>query len=136
MRQFPNHNHRDCENSLSSATQPRERGRSGSALGMCWAEQCGGDAVLLHWQLPCCCWTNELFLSWTLAMTRFVVHPLSKSDVILLFHPPSLLFFLLPILFSHLILFSILLHTSFHSVLIFSPLLAKQTYGNIKPDLS
>lgn len=38
MRQFPNHNHRDCENILSFATQPRERGRSGSGLG----EQCRG----------------------------------------------------------------------------------------------
>lgn len=128
MRQFPNHNHRDCENTLSFATQHRERGRPGSGLGMCWAEQRQGNAVLLHWQLPCCCWTNELFLSWTLAMTRFVVYPLSKSDVIFLFHPPSLLFFLLPILFSHLF-FPILLHSSFfHSILIFSPLLAKQTY--------
>ena len=33
------------------------------------------------------------FCSWTLVMTRFVVHPTSKSDVIALFHPPPLLFF-------------------------------------------
>lgn len=46
MRQFPNHNHRDCENTLSFATQPRERGRSGSGLGMCWESSAGVGGML------------------------------------------------------------------------------------------
>lgn len=129
MRQFPNHNHRDCENTLSSVAphEHSEMGRSGSGLGCAALSSAGNTSAL-----SCCTGIcpaaggqTSYFCSWTLAMTRFVVHPMSKSDVISLFHPPSLFFFPLPILFSHLFFYPT---HSFHPTLISGSSLVKQTY--------
>jgi len=62
MRQFPNHNHRDCENTLSFVAECSERGRSGSGLGMSHAEPRREGTLLPHQQLPHCWGTNRLFL--------------------------------------------------------------------------
>lgn len=62
MRQFPNHNHKDWENTMSFVTEHSE----GADLKVDWGSaQCRGgeeDTVPVHQQLPCLWWTNELFL--------------------------------------------------------------------------
>lgn len=68
----------------------------GAALGLGWgrAAQSSAGKAPSHRTGSCPAAGGQMsyFCSWTLAMTRFVVHPLSKSDVLSLFHPPSLLF--------------------------------------------
>lgn len=119
MRQFPNHNHRDCENTLSSATQPRERDRSGSGLGSAGQSSAGGTLSCCTGSCPAAAGQMSYFCPghWEWLGLWFTPCPSQMSSFSFILLPCC--FFLLAILFSDLIFFSILLHSSFHSVLIF-----------------